>query len=291
MRRRSVLVSLAAPFLLGALGTASAGCDDPGKRSEVVAAESLDIVLPLIDRDVGQVRKGMPEGIKVLGKKLPGDPVGSRLELQKAIKDSRAAVDDLAFSKVTFFAFASPEGVVLRNETDPDRLVEQNIVKAYPGLEKAKDPKAGLVEAFGEMDALRGVKKGVDIAWVVGHGVTAEGAEEAKGILVTGWSMRLYVRMLETQLVAKLTEKVKEKKENNVPVAYVFVVKGGQVYGDPDRADSLAEAIGKLDLVAKTASGDAKLVQEIDKRTFGIAARRVPAFGDDAAIAIAASVF
>lgn len=290
MRRRSFVVSLAVPVLASPLASLLTGCEDNGKKSEAVAAESLDIIMPLLERDVGQVRKGLPEGAKLLAKKLPADPVGSRQELQKAIADSRKAVDDLAFAKVTFFAFATPDGVVLRNETDPDRLVEQNVIKAFPALEKAKDPKAGMVEAFGEMDALRGVKKGPDLAWIVAHPIVPEGGE-AKGMLVTGWSMRLWLRGIEQQLITKLGEQAKEKKQNNVPVAYVFLVKGSGVYADPDRADSLSEAIGKMDLVAKSASGDAKLIQEIDKRMFGVAARRVPALGDDAAIAVAASVF
>jgi hypothetical protein len=285
MRRRS--------FVLGSLGvvvsTGAVGCDDSGKKSETAAAESLDIVVPLVDRDTSQVKKGVPDGVKLLATKLPADPAGSRMELQKAIADTRKAIDDLSFAKVTFFAFANTSGVVLRNETDPDRLVEQNVFTAFPALEKAKDPAAGMVEAYGEMEAIRGVKKGKDIAWVVAHGVGGEGG--AKGVLVTGWSMRLYIRSIEQQLVAKLTESAKAKGQNNVPVAYVFVVKGKEAFADPDRADSLAETIGALDVVSKTSGGDFKAIQEIDKRQFGIAARRLPAFGDDAAIVVAASVF
>lgn len=287
MRRRSFVCSVAGFSLASAVG--ALGCDDSGKKSEVVAVECLDILVPLVDRDAGQVRKGVPEGVKLMQKKLPADPAGSVQELQKAIKDTRGAVDDLSFAKVTFFAFASPEGVVIRNETDPDRLVEQNVFKAFPGLDKAKDPKAGVVEAYGKMEAVRGVKKGEDIAWIVAQGIEVDG--QTKGVLVTGWSMRLYIRVLEQQLVAKLTEKVKEKGQNNVPVAYVFIVKGTEAFGDPDRADELTATITKLDVLAKTGGGDFKAAQEIEKRQFGIAARRVPALGDDAAIVVAASVF
>jgi hypothetical protein len=287
MRRRSFVCSLAGFSLASAVG--ALGCDDSGKKSEAVAVECLDILVPLIDRDAAQVRKGVPEGVKLMQKKLPADPAGSVQELQKAIKDTRGAVDDLSFAKVTFFAFASPEGVVIRNETDPDRLVEQNVFKAFPGLDKAKDPKAGVVEAYGKMEAVRGVKKGEDIAWIVAQGIEVDG--QTKGVLVTGWSMRLYIRVLEQQLVAKLTEKVKEKGQNNVPVAYVFIVKGTEAFGDPDRADELTATISKLDVLAKTGGGDFKAAQEIEKRQFGIAARRVPALGDDAAIVVAASVF
>lgn len=285
MRRRSFVSLLG----FAAVSSGALGCDDSAKKSEAAATESLDVVFPLVERDVGQVRKGLPEGVRAIEKKLPSDPAGSRLELQKAIKDTRGAIDDLSFAKVTFFAFATPDGVVLRNETDPDRLVEQNVFKAFPALEKAKDPAAGPVEAYGKMEAIRGVKKGEDIAWVVAQGIPGDGGP--KGVLVTGWSMRLYVRVLEQQLVAKLTEKAKEGKQTNVPVAYVFIVKGSEAFGDPDRADELTATIAKLDLAAKTAGGDFKVAQEIEKRQFGIAARRAPALGEDAAIVVAASVF
>ncbi len=265
-------------------------CDDPGKRSQEVASEGLGIVMPLIERDVAQVRSGVPEGVKVLAQKAPADPAGSRLELQAAIKAARGSTQDLVVAKVTFFAFANVDGVVLRNETDPDRLVDQNVLQALPGLAKAKDPKAGLAEAFGEMEAIRGVKRGSDLAWVVAHGVPGEG-DGARGILVTGWSMRLYVRTLEQQLVAKLTEQVKAKGSGAVPVAYVFLVKGGVAYSDPDRADTISDEIAKLDLVAKSAGGETRLQLDIEKRVFGVAAKRVPAFGDDAALVIAVSVF
>ncbi|NUO47329.1 MAG: hypothetical protein HOV80_00585, partial [Polyangiaceae bacterium] len=51
MRRRSFVVSLAVPVLASPLASLLTGCDDSGKKSEAVAVESLDIIMPLLDRD------------------------------------------------------------------------------------------------------------------------------------------------------------------------------------------------------------------------------------------------
>jgi hypothetical protein len=285
MSRRPLVLAAAA------LGFGSSfGCDDAGKRSEAAAAEGVDIIGPLVDRDVAQVRKGLPEAAKALGGRMPDDPIGSRQELQDAIKAARAATEDMTFAKVTFFVFVSPEGVVLRSEIDPDRLVDQNLVKAFPDLTKVTAPGGGTVEVFGEMEQLRGVKRGADVAWVLGHPVAgADG--KVRGMLATGWSMRLYARVLEQQLRAKLTEIAAAKEQKAAPLAYAFVLKGKGAYGDPEVSDSLAEELVKLDLAAKAAQADVKLQKEIDKRVFGIAAKRAPALGDDAAVAVIASVF
>ncbi|HTJ81581.1 MAG TPA: hypothetical protein VL400_07640 [Polyangiaceae bacterium] len=271
----------------------ASGCDDSPQRSETAALNALDAAMPLIERDTAQIRDGMPKSLPVLAKRLPDDPLGKRQELQEAIKAARGNVDDLAHAKSTFFSFASPDGVVLRSEIDPDRLVDQNIVKTFPELAKALDPKAGLVEVYGEMDALRGVKKGDDIAWVVALGVPgAEGGDgKPRGLFLTGWSMRLYARSIEGQVRTKLTELAKEKGDKTVPLVYVYVVKGKGAYGDPDSPDSNGQKLVELDVVGKTQGGDFKTHLEIDGRVFGIAARRCKAFGDDAAVAVVASVY
>jgi len=273
--------------------TLGVGCDDSAKRSEAAALAAVDAAMPLIERDTAQVRTGMPAGLPVLLKRMPDDPLGKRQELQEAIKAARGNVDDLAHAKSTFFSFASPDGVVLRSEIDPDRLVDQNIVTSYPDLAKALDPKAGLVEAYGPMDALRGVKKGDDIAWVVALGVPgAEGGDgKPRGLFLTGWSMRLYARSIESQVRTKMTETSKEKGDKTVPLVYVYIVKGKGAYGDPDSPESNGAKLVEIDVIGKTAGGDFKTHMDIDGHVFGIAARRCKAFGDDAAVAVVASVY
>lgn len=281
--------------LLAWLGAGSAalgvGCADDGKASQAAAIAAVDIALGLVERDVSQVRAGMPEGAKLLATRLPGD-LGSRAEVQTAIKATREKIDNLSFAKSTFFSFASPEGVVLRSEIDPDRFVDQNAIKAFPELAKALEPNAGLAEAYGELEALRGVKKGPDLAWIVAAAVPGGEGGKPRGLFLTGWSMRLYARLLQDSTRAKLAESSKDKESKQIPLIYVYVLKGKGAYGDPDAPDLNAEELVKLDLVGQLgAAPEVKLSKEIEKRVFGIAAKKVPQFGDDAAIAVVANVF
>jgi hypothetical protein len=141
------------------------------------------------------------------------------------------------------------------------------------------------------MDALRGVKRGPDVAWVVAMGVPGADDGKARGIYLTGWSMRLYARGLEAQVRSKMGDISKERGDKTVPLAYAYVVKGKVAYGDPDAPDVNAEKLVELDVVAKSQGGDFKTHLEIEGRVFGVAARKCPALGDDAAIAIVASVY
>lgn len=295
MLRRHVLALVPLVTLL------PAACTDEGQASQVAAAEVVDVAIEVIDRDTDQLRKGMPEGVKVLAKRMPEDPQGSRLELQTAIKAARENTEKLAVAKSTFFSFTDLDGKVLRSEIDPDRLVDQNIFQAFPGLAKAVDPKSGVVEAYGAMDALRGVKRGDDLAWVVAHPVV-DASGKTKGVFVSGFSFRLYAGLIQGAVRARATEKAKDKASKKVPVFYAFLVKGGTAYGGIEPAagpqgsevaapDVLAEHLTKEDLAAKTASGDFSSTVELEKRKFGYVARKAPALGDDAVVVVVASVF
>jgi hypothetical protein len=298
MLRRHALVALA---VLTTGASLTVGCTDEGQASQAAASEVIDAAIEAIDRDTEQLRKGMPEGVKVLVKRMPDDPQGSRLELQTAIKSARENTDKLAVAKSTFFSFVDLDGKVLRSEIDPDRLVDQNILQAFPPLTKALDPKSGVVEAFGSMDALRGVKRGDDLAWVVAHPVV-DTTGKTKGLFVSGFSFRLYAGLLQGAVRARATEKAKDKASKKVPLFYAFLVKGGTAYGGIEPAvgpqgvevaapDVLAEHLTKQDLAAKTASADFASTVEVEKRKFGFVARRAPALGEDAVVVVVASVF
>jgi hypothetical protein len=282
--RRVVLGSLAA------LALASSGCEDKGKASEEAASSAIEFATSLVDRDIGQIRKGMPLGVPILEKRLPDDLLGSRKEVQEAIKAARSNVDDLAFAKSTFFSFAAADGVVLRSETDPDRFVEQNALKAFPALARALEPKAGPVEAFGELDALRGVKRGHDLAWIVAAAARAPDGTP-RGLFLTGWSLRYYVRSVQEQVRAHLAEKAKEAGRKAPPLVYAFLLKGNLAYGDPDVPDVTGETLVKLEVQSKAQSGPFSMNATIEQRAFGIAARALPAYGSDAAVAVVASVY
>ncbi|NUP06944.1 MAG: hypothetical protein HOW73_12900 [Polyangiaceae bacterium] len=281
---RRPLLALSFAALVGAL----AGCTDMGKMAQERSAEATDLALEVFNRDVDQLRKGMPEGAKILGQRLPADPVGSRAEVQTAIKAARDNVKELSYAKSTFFSYASKDGLVLRSEIDPDRLVDQNVLKVFPSLSKALEPNGGLVEAYGEMDALRGVKKGTDIAWIVAHGVNgADGAPQ--GLFLSGWSMRLYVGFVQDSVRSKIDEKTKDS--SNKVEMYLFVVKGKTALGHPDAPDVHAEELVKQDVAAKASSGEFRTQVEMEGKTWGIVAKKCPAFGDDAVVAAISTIY
>lgn len=266
------------------------GCSNAGKESEAVAAEAVDIALNFVERDVPQLRTGLPDSVKVLLKRLPTDPVGSREELQTAIKAARENTNDLAFSKITFLSYATAEGVVLRSEAGADNLADQNIVKVFPALAKAHDQPGSLAEAYGEMDALRGVHNGADTAWIVATSVPSDDPKKPRGLFIAGWSFRLYARSLQDGTRNKYGEKTKDKGKV-LPLMYIYLLKGSGAYGDPDAPDVNAEELVKMKALDAALKGEFRTNREIEKRTFGIVAKKAPLLGEDAAIAAVASVF
>jgi hypothetical protein len=263
----------------------SIACDDTRKVSEQAAADQIARLVPLVKEDALQVRRGLPEGAKKLGGLLEPDPGNNLASLQRTIAAARASVKDLDVAKSTFFSFADPQGVVLRSEADPDMLAGKSIFAAFPALKKAADPKSGVVEAYGPMQELRGVRNGPDTAWIVAHPVkNAEGA--AVGLFVTGWSFRRFAFHLQEMAKRDLTEAAEKEKKKSVPITYVFAVKGGSAYGAPLTPDVDAQAIEGLNLLEKTKNGPFRGSVVVTGRTFGVAAQRTPELGDDAAIAI-----
>src|SRR5262249_12352667 len=147
---------------------------DNRKQSEQGAVDEVQRLVPVVKEDVEQVRKGLPLGAEKLATMLDPDTLGKAIGLQKAIAGARASVKGLYSAKSTFFSYADTTGTVLRSETDPDLLVGKSMIQAFPPLKGALDPSAGNVEVFGEMQELRGVRTGQDLAWVVAH-VVKEG--------------------------------------------------------------------------------------------------------------------
>lgn len=273
---------------LTALATLAAGCDDAAKVSEQTAADEVARLLPVVKKDVEQVRNGLPQGAAKLATLIDPDPGANLLGLQQAIAGARASVQDLAFAKSTFFSFADPSGVVLRSEADPDMLASKSVIAAFPALKKALEPTAGLVETFGEMAEMRGVRTGPDHQWVVAHPVKGDDGK-LRGLFVTGWSYRRFAYHLEETAKGHLRDRAEREGRSTLPVLYVFALKAGKAYGAMMTPDVNAEAVEKLDLLPKTASGPYRGRVDIAGRTFGIGAARTPELGDDAAVAVLVS--
>jgi len=260
------------------------GCEDKGKTSEQGAVDEVQRLLPVVKEDVEQVRKGLPQGAAKLATMLDPDTLASPLTLQKAIAGARASVKDLELAKSTFFSFADTTGVVVRSEADPDMLAQKSVLTAFPALKKALEPGSGNVEAFGEMQEMRGLRTGQDLAWVVAHPVK-EG-DKVKGMFVTGWSFRLFARYLEDAAKRHLEDVRQKEGKKNLPIAYVVVVKGKKAYGTPLIPQVNQDTVENADVITKTASGIFRTNLEITGRPFGLAAQRTPELGDDAAVVV-----
>ena len=283
--------SLGGLVLAAALASVlAAGCDDSGKRAEEHAVKTLENIDPLIERDMNQLREGLADGVKPLAKRLPADPRGDLRETQQAIKAARNNTEKLVTAKGTWFLLIGTDGQVIRSEIDPDRLVDKNVFGSFPSLKAAVDGKGGRAEAFGEMEEMRGVKRGNDMEWVVAQGVVGPD-DKLMGAFLSGFTFRTYAAFLEDAAKRFLVEEAKNAKTDKVPVVYVLLLKNGKAFGSPDSPDVNADAVLAHDVVGKSAGGLYRGQLDIEKRTFGVAAKRVKALGDDAALAVITSVY
>jgi hypothetical protein len=278
------------PVAAAAVAMLATACEDQGKVSEQKAVAEVAKLLPVVKDDVGEVRRGLPEGAKKLGLILDADPGNDLAALQRQIQSARAGVVDLDVAKSTFFSFADTSGMVLRSEADPDLLAHHSVVQTFPALKKAADAASGNVEVFGEMEEMRGVRKGPDTTWVVAHPVKDKDGT-VKGMFVTGWSFRRYAYRLEEQAKRDLLELAQKNEDKKVPLVYVFALRGKKAYGAPVTPDVNAEAVEKLDALAKAGTGVFHGQVEITGRTFGVAAQRTPELAEDTGIAVMMSEF
>lgn len=270
---------------------AVSACGDQGAEAQKHAVWALGEVHPLIARDVKQIREGLPKGAAALAKDIGDDPAADPAGLQRRIKAARERTNELNVAKSTFFSFATVDGVVLRSEADPDRLVEKNVLGPFPALKKALEQGAGVVETSGEMDEMRGVRTGIDTTFVAAHAVPGKEGAPARGLFVTGWSYRAYAFYLEEAARKALAEDARKQEKNKTPVAYVYLARGGKAYGAPVSPDVNADAVAKADLAAKCKDAPWEGRMEIEGRPFGAAAKRVPELGEDATLVVLATVF
>lgn len=276
MTRRIAIV-----WLLGAL--VATGCQDKEKDAAAKLGPAFEAVLPLLERDVKQVRDGLPKGAELLAKQLDTDPGADPEGVQRAIQKARAGVHDLEVAKSTFFVFVEPGGTVIRGEQDPDLAAGKSLLAEVPD---AKNIFAGaaVTELFGNMHGLRGYEQGEDLQWIVGH--PTMGADgKVMGAFVTGFSLRRYADYLEVHARNHL-QQAAEDKSKAIPLLYVFVVKGKRAYGGKLTPDVNAEQLGKLDLVAKAKAGDFQERVEVEGRVFLVTAKPAAALADDVAIAL-----
>lgn len=264
----------------------SFGCEDSGKKSAALAAEDLPFLIRATEQDVSEIRSGLPEGaphlVRLFEERRPEQPAFE--VLHEALGRARDKTQDLRVAKSTFFAVASPNGKILRNDQKQDLMAGKMLFESFPELKKAL--MAGYTETRGSMPEASGVKGKPDAQWVAAVPLRSE--TDTFGVYVTGWSFSAYAYRLETALRSELISKLKEREK--LPLTYVYVVAGDQAYGAPVSPEVNAKAVLESNPKEQLQSQDSyTVVKDIDGRRFGIAVGRAKSLGEDVAIALVRS--
>jgi hypothetical protein len=257
------------------------GCEASAKKS---ASEARGHVLELAKlgrEDAREIRQGLPLGgaelEKLIAPEQPLDPQTARDALEKA----RGRVQDLRTAKSTFFALAGPDGIVIRNDQEQDRMAQKPLFAAFPALKAAVT--GGYVEARGSMEEAAEVRGRPDGQWVAAVPVRSGGTTRA--LFVTGWSWSAYAYRIQTSLRSSVAATLKDREK--MPLLYAFVVVDAAVYAPRDSPDVNIETVRKAKLVEQV-SGSRVMSQELEitGRAFGLAGGLVPELGDKVAFAV-----
>lgn len=269
----------------GVLLLVLAACERTDETSAERALEHAKQLVEVARRDVGEVRKGLPLGARELAKRwgnggvdLTSDAEAAREALQYA----RNKVQDLRVAKSTFFALAAPDGRIIRNDREQDRMAGEALFGAFPALARAAQ--GPYVEALGVMPEAHGVRGKPDAEWAAAIGVDVGG--QVRGLYVTGWAWSSYAFRLEFSLRNRVTNELKGKHDN-LPLLYAFVLVGDQVYGAPEAPEINAQAIAELGPLAKLGpDGAFTALLDITGRRFALGVQSLPELAPGVAIGV-----
>jgi hypothetical protein len=273
-------------LLAGAAATTllSSSCKDQAKESAGQAVRNADTLVALVDKDIGEVERGMPEGAKRLAPLVSGgaDPRQDAAAARKALLRVRRDVQDLGIAKSTFFALADVGGIAIRNDLEEDVMAGQNLFSVFPALARAKSGYVATTGAFPNASN----KNGPDEDWVAAVPVKREDGSPG-AVFVTGWTYRYFARHLQESLKDRLVEEAKASgNEGKLPVFYVAVFDKSGVYPAPLTPQVDEQALGALDLLGKTAGGDAQGTVTITDRAFGWGAARTPKLAPETGVVV-----
>jgi hypothetical protein len=270
--------------IVAALPLATLACKGRGKESASKAALDDAYLVELVDKDVAEIERGLPQGARALSPLLAGgaDPRQDTGAVRKALGRIRRDVPDLDVAKSTFFALADPTGVAIRNDLEEDVMAGQNLVAVFPALAGARDAFTTTTGRFPNAVS----KSGPDKDWVAGTPVKRADASTG-AILVTGWSYRYFARHLQASLESRLLDQAKaEGTGGKLPVYYVAVFDSSGVYAAPLTPPVDEQALSAEGLATKTAGAPVQGVLTITDRDFGYAAARTPKLGPDVGVVV-----
>ncbi|MDP9150418.1 MAG: hypothetical protein M3O36_10825 [Myxococcota bacterium] len=283
--RRARAASALAHGFAGIVAAMSLGCADHAKQSAARAAENVADLAVLVDKDVSEVERGMPQGAKRLAPlvALGADPRQDVAGVRRALLRVRREVLDLSVAKSTFFAIADVTGMAIRNDLEEDVMAGQNLFAVFPALAAAKDRYVTTTGTFPNATS----KSGPDEDWVAGVPVEREDGSTG-AVFVTGWTYRYFARHLQESLNDRLTEQAKEgRNDGKLPVFYVSVFDKSGVYSAPLTPPIDEKALAEQDLVGRTqATPVFQGTTTIADRAFGYAAQRTPKLGPDTGVVV-----
>jgi hypothetical protein len=268
------------PLLLALL----AGCEGTNQESVARSLVHARALVEISRKDVAEVRQGLPKGAEELarlwadGDDLSGDPEAAR----RALNVVRNRVQDLRVAKSTFFALATPDGQVIRNDRDQDLMAGRPLFPVFPTLARAVEGQ--YVEALGVMPEAHGVKGKPDGQWVAAQPVRV--ADVVRGLYVTGWAWSSYAYRLEFALRGQVTTELKGTR-TNVPLLYTFVVVGPDVYSAPEAPEVNARSVAeRKPLDHLSPEGSFSELLEVTGRSFAIGVQLAPELGPGVAIGV-----
>lgn len=261
------------------------GCEGTDEASVGKAREHAAGLGDIAKRDVQEVRAGLPQGAAELAKIWANGPdLSADAEAAaRALQTARAKVQSLRVAKSTFFALATLEGRVVRNDREQDLMAGAALLPAFPALARAASD-GTYVEAVGVLPEAHGVKGKPDGEWIAATGVRV--GDRLRGLYVTGWAWSSYARSLEFSLRGQVEAELAGKRAN-VPLLYVFVLVGQQAYGAPDAPEVNAAAITEREPMAHLdAEGSFGTLLEVTGRRFALGVRAAPELGSSVGIAV-----
>jgi hypothetical protein len=261
------------------------GCEATDEKSVARALAHSQALVEMAKRDVAEVRQGLPLGAAEMAKLWAADGVDLSSEpsaAREALTQARNKVQDLRVAKSTFFALATVDGQVVRNDREQDLMAGKPLFQAFPALARAAE--GGYVEALGVMPEAHGVKGKPDAEWVAAHGIRV--ADRISGLIVTGWAWSSYAYRLEFALRGQVTNELKGTRAN-VPLVYTLVLVGQEVYTAPESPEVNARSVAELNPVQHlSAQGSFSGLLQITGRSFALGVQAVPELGSGVAIGV-----
>jgi len=282
---RAQLPIVAVTGILFFTGATAAGCKDQSQASAQNAQDHAAALLPLVDKDVAEVSRGLPEGAKRLAPLFAKgeDPRQNLPNVRKELQRIRRDVPDLLVAKSTFFALVDDKGVAIRNDLEQDAMAGQNVVQIFPALSGAL--KGNYVVTTGAFPGPAG-PLGPDKDWIAGTPIKREDGTAA-GLLITGWTYRAFARHLSESVEREVKAKLLDSKETTkMPIIYVAVFDASGVYSAPKTPQVNEKALADQNLLEATKNGPAKGTVTITDRGFGWAAIRTPSLAPDTGVAV-----